>query len=166
MIDKIPAGFHPARAIAGSEQYGTTDKGTDQIVLDLHLTTLDRTVSTVLFFSDKAYPYSIERLQACGWTGEDVTNLVGIDANEVTAEIRYEVYEGKDRMKVNIATGGGRIKLDAPMDAAAKRGFSARMKQLIKIGSGAAAKPAIPAPRQGARQELVDPGYQDDDIPF
>ena len=166
MSDKIPAGYYQGRAIAGSEQYGFTKKGDEQIVLDLSIPSLERQVSTVLFFSDKAYTYSLERLRACGWTGDDVTQLVGIDANEITVEITYEVYEGKERMKVNIATGGGRIKLETPMDAAAKRGFAARMKALAKGGAPAprpqAARPA-PAQTGGG---LVDPGSPDDEIPF
>lgn len=146
--ESIQAGFYKGRAIAGSEQYGTTAKGDEQIVLDLECPQLGRSFSTFLHFSELAMPYAIERLRACGWQGNDISKLVGIDSNEITFEIKYETYQGKTRMKVDIATGGGRIKLENQMDERAKRAFAARMQSFLKgAGNGGA-----PAPLQQRRE--------------
>ena len=169
MSDKIPAGTYTARAIAGSEQYGATKNGTEQIIIDLDLPSIGRQLSTVLFFSDKAAPYSLERLRACGWHGDDVTQLAGIDANAVPVAVRYEMYDGKEQMKVEIITGGGRIKLETPMDAAAKRAFGASIKALIRSGAAPAGTRAAarPAPKGNAPPEDFFGGTGGaDDIPF
>ena len=166
MSDKIPAGYYLARAIAGSEQFGVTSKGTDQLVLDVDVPSLGRKLSVVLYFSDAAAPYALEKLRACGWTGDDVTDLRGIDANEIQLQVKYEMFDGSERMKTDIATGGGgRIVLDTPMDAAAKRGFAARMKTAAKGVPATKAQAARPAP-SGGSSSLVDPESPDDDDPI
>ena len=63
---RIQAGTYVGRGIAGSEQYGTTSNGNDQIVVNLMLTDIGEEVSTFLVFSEKAAPYSIERLRTMG----------------------------------------------------------------------------------------------------
>ena len=158
---KIPAGYYKGRAVAGSEQFGVTPNGTDQLVLDVDLPSLGRRVSTILYFSTNAAPYSLEKLRACGWIGDDVTDLKGIDANEITLEVKYETYDGKERMKTNISTGGGRITLDSPMDAATKRGFAARMRALAK-GAPVAPQTSAPKPAPVAPEAPED----EDPIPF
>lgn len=132
MARRIEKGTYRGRAIAGSEQYGTTSKGNDQIVLELDLLDIGERVSTFLVFSDNSAEFSVDRLRACGWEGEDLSNLQGIDRNEVSVSVWYEEYQGKEQMKVEIATGGGRVVLDAPMDDKAKRAFGARFRHLTK----------------------------------
>ncbi len=136
--EKIVTGYYKGRVVAGSEQYGTTPKGTEQIVLEVGVPSLARTFSTFLYFSEAAAAMSLDRLRACGWKGDDISKLEGIDTNEIDIHIKYETYDGKERMKVEIATGGGgKIKLDNQMDDKSKRAFAARMKLLIKGTNGA-----------------------------
>ncbi len=134
----IQAGKYRGRAVAGSEQYGQTKNGNDQIAIDLDLETGER-VSTFLFFSEKAAKYSIQRLRALGWQGSDLADLSGIDLNDVDVEISYDEWEGKQTMKVNIVTGGT-VTLDKPLDDKGKRAFAAKFKGLA--ASMAGAKPA------------------------
>lgn len=154
--DEIPAGEYRARGIAGSEQAGITSNGNDQIGIDLNLIELNRTVTTVLIFTDKSEKYSIDRLRALGWQGGET--LAGIDANEVKARIKYEVYAGDDgqpkrQMKVEVVTGGGRFVFDKPMDDQQKRGFFARLNQI----AGSA-----PAGAGGAKGAPAGNGYPAD----
>lgn len=149
----LPKGFYKGRAIKGSEQYGVSKNGNDQIVIDLDLGELGQ-ASTFLNFSDAAAPYAIERLRACGWKGDDVTDLTGIDANEIDVQVKYETYQGKEQMKVEIATGGGKVKLENQMDDRSKRAFGARMKQFLKGNGAATPKPAS------------KPQETPDDLPF
>lgn len=157
-MSKIPAGTYKGRAIKGSEQHGFTSKGTEQIVIDLEVTVPmagdveeKKRLSTFMYFSDAAAPYSLERLRALGWQGDDVMDLVGIDANEVDVSVRYEDYQGEDKMKVEILTGGGRVVVKEPMNDSQKRVFAARMKTLAKSGTPATAPAQPAAARAGGR---------------
>jgi|SRR5579859_2147207 len=137
---KIPAGAYRGKGIAGSDQTGHTSKGTEQLAVDLQLLDLGRRVTTFLSFSEAAAPFSIERLQAMGWTGEnDGQHLVGIDRNEVTVILKYEEYQGKLQMRVDILTTRG-FSFDKPMNDQEKRGFFSRLNDLAKK-QGAATKP-------------------------
>ncbi len=147
----IAAGIYKARGMAGSEQYGTARTGTDQIVIDLLVELGDgetTRLSTVLYFSDAAAPYAIERLRALGWAGNDLLDLRDLNKNEVDVAIKYETFEGQQRMKVDIMTGSGRLKLESPMGTREKAAFAARMKSFMAGGiAKATTKPAAPTPR-------------------
>lgn len=163
-----PAGFYKGcRGVAGSAQYAAKN-GNEQIAIDVYVPELERAFTTFLYFSDAAAPYAIERLRALGWTGDDVSDLTGIDQRDVDVQIKYETFEGKQRMKVDISTGGGRIKLENQMDEKQKRAFAARMKAVLKSSGATPAPPqarANAAPK--AREGAFDPGPPpDDDIPF
>lgn len=167
---RVAAGFYKGRALAGSEQYGTTKQGTEQLAIDIAIPSVNMTLTTFLYFTKAAAPYALERLRACGWKGSDLANLAGIEANEIDVQLRYETYDGKESLKCDIAIGGGRVKLDAPMSEAQKRAFAARMKAVI---GGAAQAAQQRPPTQQNRRPPANPGYdpnagaQDgDDIPF
>lgn len=167
---RIAPGFYKGRAIAGSAQYAVNEKnGNESIALDLDLGEIGQ-FTTFLHFTDAASPYAIERLRACGWKGDDLTKLDGIEANEITAQIKYETWDGKERMKVDIATGGGRIKLENQMNEHQKRAFAARMKGFLKGSASGppAPKPSNSTPSTARREGAYDPGPPDvsDDIPF
>lgn len=124
----IAEGTYRGRAIAGSEQYGTTSNGNDQIVLNLELTDIGETVSTFLFFSEKAAPHSMKRLRLLGWKGNDLANLEGIDENEVDVRVFYEEYQGEQKMKVEIVSGGT-VSIQQ-VDDKGKKAFAAKYKAL------------------------------------
>ncbi|MBX3260754.1 MAG: hypothetical protein KF782_13795 [Labilithrix sp.] len=133
--DDIPAGMYDAQGIEGSEQIGTADTGTDQVIVDLELVDLKRQVSTILPFTEAAMPYSLKRLRALGWEGGD--SFAGIGKNLVKVVVKYETYNGKRRMKVDIFTGQGRIVMKNTMNDAERRGFFARLNEFAKReGSG------------------------------
>lgn len=167
---RIDPGTHRGRGIAGTEQYGTTTNGNDQIVLDLDLFDIGEKVSTFLVFSDKSAPYSIERLRALGWSGNDLADLKGIDANEVSVEVKYEMYNGEEKMKVQILTGGG-VVLKDKLDDKGKKAFASKYKALAASSTPAA--PSV-ASRHRTEKAVIPPrdfgdqqgGTGDDGIPF
>jgi hypothetical protein len=164
---KIAAGFYKGcRAMAGSQQYAINpENGNEQIAIDVFVPELERAFTTFLHFTEKAAPYAIERLRACGWNGEDLSDLTGVDSQEVDVQIKYETFQGKERMKVDIATGGGgRIQLDNQMDDKQKRAFAARMKGLLKGNAVASAKPS--STKSNRTEGAFDPGPPADDLPF
>lgn len=148
---RIPAGYHRARGVEGSEQYGKSKQGNDQVAIDVDLLDLNERVTTFLPFTADAEPYSVDRLKALGWKGGDT--LAGIGENEVTAEVKYETYDGKLQMKVQIMTGGGRVVLKNPMNEPEKRAFMARLSSIAKSG----AKPAQNAGSGGYPANWDDP---------
>lgn len=129
---RIPAGTYRAQAVPGSEQYGTTSGGNDQIVVEIELLDLGERASTFLVFSDAAAPYAIDRLRAMGWTGGDLTNLEGLGSQECEVLVKYEFYDGKDRMKVEVLTGGGRVVLKDQLDEKGKKAFAAKYADIVK----------------------------------
>lgn len=126
---EIKLGRCKVKAIKGSQQFGLAgDKETPQLVLDVSSKDWGgASMSTFMFFSEAAAPFSFQRLWALGWKGKgakDLGNMDGIDTNEVDFEVREEVFEGRTRLKGEILTGPGR-KTIAP-DA-----FAARVAALV-----------------------------------
>jgi len=126
----INAGVFKGRAVAGSEQYGTTKGGNDQIVVDVDLETGDR-VSAFLVFSEAAAPHSMKRLRALGWEGDNLADLQGLGSRECDVRVSYEQWEGKEKMRVEIVTGGT-VTIKDPLDDRSKRAFAQRFANLAK----------------------------------
>lgn len=143
MSNRIAAGNYRAQAIAGSEQYGTTSNSNDQIVIDLDLLDIGEKVSTFLVFSDKSASYSIDRLRAAGWTGDDLSKLDGLGATECEVEVKYEDYQGEQKMKVQIRTGGA-VKLKDQLDDKGRKAFAAKYRDLAKSVSAKTAATSEP----------------------
>lgn len=137
----IEAGIYKCRGIAGSEQYGSTTNGNDQIALNLDLFEIGQQVTTFLVFTDASAQFGIDRLRALGWEGDDLSNLAGIDKAEAQVQIKYEEYQGKQQMRVQILTGGG-VVLQNQMNDASKRAFAAKFKSLATASRAGTAKPA------------------------
>lgn len=153
----IKAGYYKARGVAGTEQFGLSGTGGEQISVELDVQISDQEsvrLTTILAFSGKAMAISIDRLKALGWDGSN--ELRGIDQNEVDVEVKYELNPQKPeqppQMRVEIKTNGGRFAFKAPMAEQEKRGFLSRLSQEAKrldAGSGA---PAAAAGRGPAPQ--------------
>lgn len=144
----IPAGTYAVRAIKGSEQYGYAKTGTPQVGIDLEFIGGEHEgamVTTVLFFSENAKKFSFDRLRALGWSGDDVGDLTGIDTNEVQAVVKHETFDGKERMKVEILTGGGGMKFEKTMDPAQRRAFGASLRSDAAATRRGPAQPAATA---------------------
>lgn len=135
---KIPAGIYKAKGVAGSQQFTTSKNGTDTMAIDLEIPALARRLQTFVYLSPKAIQFAVERLRALGWDGSSIVDANGIDKNEVNVSIAYEMYDGKERMKVEIMTGGGRVEFE-PMAPDAKRQLAARVAALMGTPAPSAA---------------------------
>ena len=127
----IPAGNYRAVAVAGSEQYGQTKNGNDQVVLSMTLLDIGEQVSVFLYFSDAAAPHSIKRLRRAGWSGDDLSSLVGLGSTECEVTVKYEEYNGEQKMRAEISSGGT-ITLETQLDDKAKKAFGAKFRDLAK----------------------------------
>lgn len=122
-MNEIPEGTYKARAVKGSAQLSETSSGNELLAIDLHIASLARSVRTYLVFTEKSQPFCIDRLKSCGWDGVDITQLNGIDANEVDVEVSYEDYQGKRKLRAQIR-GSGALK---PLDASKREEFKRRI---------------------------------------
>jgi hypothetical protein len=156
----IEGGTYRAKAIAGSEQYGTTSNNHDQIVIDFDLLDIGERVSVFLVFSEKAAPHSIKRLRVAGWSGDDLSNLVGLGSTECEILVKYEDYQGQQKMKTEIVSGGT-VTLKTQFDDKTKKAFGAKFRDLAKAtpkptaqASNGTTKPADPAAAGGTGDEI------------
>lgn len=96
--------------------------------------------------TDKAQERTIESLQYCGWSGDDITVftkegvLDGCDLNDVEIVVAMEPYEGDDeklkgkefpRVQWVNKLGGRGINVENAMPVAEATAFAAKMKGLV-----------------------------------
>jgi hypothetical protein len=130
----IKVGVYDGKAILSSVQYGLSSKQeSPQIGLDFKIKVSEgqyQDGTVFLSFAPNAVPYSIAKLQACGWKGTsvaDLGNLTGIDREVVQIEAKEDVYDGKTRIQLDIRTGPGTVTMTKTMS---KEDFVARVKAL------------------------------------
>jgi hypothetical protein len=127
-------------------EFGKSKNGTPELLVHLYLPDLQRTYVSPMYFSAAAAPGSEERLRALGCT--DITTLAGIDSNEVEVELKYEAYDGKWRIRVQIMSGGGVFHTSNPMEGKGKEFLAnivANTGRPPNLGGGAAQPPAAPS---------------------
>ena len=146
----IEAGTYRAVAVKGSEQYGQTTNGNDQIVITMDLPDIGEQVSVFLVFSDKAAPHSMKRLRLAGWQGDDLANLDGLGSRECEVVVKYEDWQGQQKMKVEILAGGT-VTLANVLDDKGKKAFGAKFKKLA-----AATAPVSAAPQGKTGTDDID----------
>lgn len=139
--EETPIGNYMARAVKGSEQYAPSAGGEPQIAVDFAIEGGEQegaTMTVVFSFSGKAPEYSIKKLRQCGWEGDDLEDLTGIDANAVPVRVFDDTYENREgkrvtRRKMEMAWGGdGKFRFDQQMDPRQKKGFAATFRSLAK----------------------------------
>lgn len=124
-------------------QYGERDNGNLELILEMGINDVG-VRSIALYINDKTLEFTVERLRALGWKGDDISNLDGIGDNEVDVEVSVEEYQGKQRNKYNIMTGAGRFSVQKPVDP---KMFNAKFAALRgAMGSGGSAGGGAPPP--------------------
>lgn len=174
----IPAGTYRARATEA--QLGTTDTGKEQVAISFQLLTPGfegQHLPYYGFFTEKALEVTVKALRACGWAGVDLSDLTGIDTNEVNLVVEHEEYNGVTRAKVRWVNDGSVGLLKNVLGDVERKAFANRMRAAIAtLGHG---QPQKPAPRPAAPAPLTRPAssrspamppepppHTDTDIPF
>lgn len=172
----IPAGTYRARAIEA--QLGTTNTGKEQVAISFQLLTPGfegQHLPYYGFFTESALEVTVKALRACGWTGIDLSDLAGIETNEVNLVVEHEEYNGVTRAKVKWVNDGSAGLLKNVLGDTERKAFANRMRGAIAaIGQGAPkaapAKPAAPRPapsnRTGGVLPPEPPPHTDSDLPF
>lgn len=186
---EIPNGTYRARGTQG--MLGETSTGKEQVAVEFELLEegfVGTRIAWFGYFTDKTQARTIETLRNCGWQGTDLTNLEGVDANEVSLVIEQEEYEGKWSPRVRwVNIPGSGLALKSPLSADKAKAFAARMRgqiaaidQAAAMGgqcrapppsSGRAPAPAAADPRNGKTGGVLSPepppyGNDESDIPF
>jgi hypothetical protein len=147
-MDKI--GVYKGRVTKRSDgsfaQYGEKDNGNLELLIDVAIKFDDgvRVRTIPQYINGNTLEYVITRLRTCGWKGEDISDLTGVDEKDVDIEVsietateiksRYPAYTGGDRNKYNILTrDAGRFTIDKPTDA---KMFNAKFQALRGAGGG------------------------------
>lgn len=165
----IEPGKYIARAT--SANLGYTKGGKEQIAVTFKLST-GESITWYGSFSDAAFDRTIKSLRACGWQGDDLSQLGTALIQNVELVIDYEDdLQGKPRPKVKwvneLGGGGG---LSNPMSPKQAADFARRMKPQLATAAGGNREPrrAEPRARRQAPEsnELPDEDAGEDDIPF
>lgn len=171
----VPEGPHRARAIKPtSNPWGKSkEKGTDFVRLTFRIADGDfagRSVAWDGYFTENTDERTIQSLQHCGCTfpNNDITNLEGVDANEVIVVVEHQQFDREEgpvtfaRVAwVNALTRG--IATELQMDQTQKASFADKMRG--KLSFKKAGKPAPQAASSGFPADDF-PLASDDDTPF
>ena len=141
----LAEGKYTARAIEWSQVTQHEETGNEEIRVLFGLEG-GQTITWRGYFTEKTAERTIESLRYMGWQGDDITNVDGLDANEVQLVIKHEEYQGKTQVKVAWVNRLSGVFVGTPMDASRKQAFAQRMKGLVLATKGAAGAAPTRAP--------------------
>jgi hypothetical protein len=140
------------------------------------------------YFTEKAVERTFDSLRHCGWTGDNLGTLDGLDANEVEIVCSIEEYadretgEARVREKVEWVNRPARINTRNQLSGGELEAFAARMRGPAvahKQKYGATPNAPTPRPTSGPTRARTpeprrpptddmdpEPPHTDDDIPF
>jgi hypothetical protein len=131
----IDIGRYTARATEW--QMGIAETGTEQVAVTFEVVEegpfSGHTITWFGFFTEKTSERTIKSLFACGWEGDDLTNLTGLDRNEVEIVVDHDVHKNERRAKVKWVNrpGAGSFVMKNPMNDAQKKALASKMKGLV-----------------------------------
>lgn len=112
----LPAAKYTAQAVDGYLSH--TKDGKEQIVVKFAVIggQFDgQSVDWTGFFTEKTFDRTIKSLRYCGWQGDDIADLTGIDRHEVEIVVEHNEYNEKLYPRVswvNQIGGKGRMPAD------------------------------------------------------
>ncbi len=142
-----------------------TSTGKEQVAVEFELTEEDvrgQRITWYGFFTDGTFDRTIEGLRACGWEGDDLSNLSSINGSvEASIVIEHEEYQGHVKARVRwVNKAGGVAVKDRIPDDEAKR-FAAKMRG--RISAGVVKAGGKPTSAAAPRAPLAG---EDDPLPF
>jgi hypothetical protein len=173
----IPEGRYKARGVEGV--LARTSSGREQLAVLIEITDGEyagHQYTWYAHFTDKTIERDFESLRHLGWETDDLTDLRGIDANEVSITIEHETDQhGEARARIRWINKPGGIAIKDRMDDGAAKAFAQRMR-----GYAAASRQRDGAPQQQRQQQSApsrqtvpgrqppsgNSGFGGDDIPF
>lgn len=125
-------------------------------------------------FSEAAADRTIEALRHCGFEGDDLTQLTGLDKNEVELVVEDEEYEGKTYAKVQWVNKPRSLSVKNVLEGDKLKTFAAEMKARIRaLDASNGKRTSAPKPaatpstgQSGGLRRPEPPPLTDSDIPF
>lgn len=157
-----PEGVHAAKVI----EHGLSYTQNENLQVVVRFETEHGFISGFFVLTDKAAKWTIEKLRAMGYRGEDFAELNHeglLIGNECDITVEHEEYGGQWRAKIGWVNplgeggGGGDVKRD-PVAAKNARRFNAMLKKMPSKGGEA------PPPRR--REREPEPPPEDEELPF
>lgn len=154
----IEAGRYKAKGVLGA--LGETSKGAPQVAVLVEITEGEHAGTQLTwhgYFTQLTEDKTLEQLRVLGWSTDDLDDLKGIDANEVSIVVEHETDDkGETRAKVRWINRPGGLAMKQVMDATAAKKFAASMKAKAiasrKAGGAPQRNGALP-PRRQAQDE-------------
>lgn len=161
-------------ARAKSWMLSETSKGTPQVAVEFALLDPEAEFHTLAwygFLSDATFNRTIEALRYCGWQGENLDDLQGLDANEVSLVVDEEEYEGKLQTRVRWVNRAVGLSVKAPITGEKAKAFATQMRDRIRAldAANGTRKPTAQASRPAPSRPPEPPPHEDKDaldIPF
>ena len=133
----IQAGTHQAKAT--DARLGFANTGNEQVAVRFELTDTGERVTWYGYFSERAIDTTLRALRACGWKGDDLSDMSTIGDEDVELVVEHEVNldTGKTFPRVRWVTGisSPRIKLKHAMDEQQRREFAERLRGKVAAKS-------------------------------
>jgi hypothetical protein len=162
--------YYRARAIEAG--LGESSTGKEQVAVSFEILTEgvpEKFLTWFGYFTDATANRTIESLRHCGWKGDDLTDISGLD-QEVDLVVEEEEYEGKQHTKVQWVNRPGGLTIKTPLSPDKAKAFSASMRDRIRAldtANGTRTAPARSTPRPaGGDKRPEPPPLGDTDIPF
>lgn len=163
-MSNIVPGHHRARAVEADLGFAGT--GTEQIAINFQFLDGENAGQHITwygFFTEKCVERTFETLRTCGWKGDDLNDLDGIDENEVelVVEMAVDERDGHAYPKVRwVNRLGGGVALGTRMTDDQRKKFAASMRGYAvssRKGEGAQAQTQAPAPTPKAAPRTSQP---------
>lgn len=166
------------KAKAAEWSLGETSQGNPQVVVLFNI--LDEGAQETRltwygYFTEKTTDKTIESLRICGWQGEDLTDLTGLDTNEVSLVVEDEEYTDEQsgqvstRARVRWVNKAGGLSVKQPLTGEKAQAFAASMRAAVRAFDAASGKRTTTAPKPAVSPSLLapePPPLTDKDIPF
>lgn len=174
-MDLIEAGSHVARA--GSASLRTSSTGKEYVAVMFTLKD-KRVVREDFYLTDAAWEYSLPKLRACGWVGDDIGDLTSI-CEEVEILIKHEQEKTREgapklnkdgtpliRARVERVRALGGTEMGDEQKKSFVDKIRSRLSTMPDKPAAASPAPAPAAPRAQPPRQIAPTRVADEDVPF
>ena len=130
MTELMKKGAYPARAREWG--LGVSKTGTEQVGVMFEILSGEyagKRRTWYGFFTDKTVDRTLESLEHCGWNGESIKDLSGLDRNEVSIVVDHEEdQDGNLRERIRWVNSQGGLALKDKLDLGGVQALESRIK--------------------------------------
>ena len=126
----LDVGRHLVRAMRA--ELGYTNSGNEMVAVYLQ-NDEGNGITWYGYFTDATWKRTLEALRLCGWQGDDVSDLSGIDGSrEVEVVVEQEEWQGETRVRARWINAPGGAGIRNVMPEADRKSFAARIRERMQ----------------------------------